>query len=124
MWESSQVGHQQRSMSTSKQADDLQSINNKTLGTASKSFPIVTLPNGEKLPTGTVGALLVNIKAYDAGDESTRAALEPVIRAAVPTLEKVGMFDLFTPDEWINNGGPGRALVGQLALKDRASGGH
>ncbi|UNI22948.1 hypothetical protein JDV02_008791 [Purpureocillium takamizusanense] len=102
-------------LTASNQADDLQSINNTTLGTNAKSFPVVTLPNGERLPTGTVGALLVNIRAFDAGDEGTRAALEPAIRAAVPVLAKVGMFDLFTPDEWINNGGPGRALVGQVA---------
>ncbi|PNY27613.1 Peptidyl-prolyl cis-trans isomerase [Tolypocladium capitatum] len=98
-------------------ADLLQNINNKTLGTSANSFPIVTLPNGEKLPTGTVGALLVNIKAYDAGDAEQRQSLEPALRAAVPVLRKVGMFDLFTPEEWTRGGGPGRSLVGSLALE-------
>lgn len=102
-------------MSTS---DSLQDINNKTLGTTAKSFPIVTLPNGDKLPTGTVGALLVNIKAYDAGDEEQRKALEPAIKAAIPVLRKVGMFDLFQEDEWIQGQSAGRALVGKLAKED------
>lgn len=97
--------------------DSLQDINNRALGTSAKSFPIVTLPNGDQLPTGTVGALLVNIKAYDAGDEEQRKALEPAIRAAIPVLRKVGMFDLFPEDEWTQGESAGRALVGKLAME-------
>ena len=100
---------------SSSAAADLQAINNKTLGTNAQSFPVVTLPNGDKVPTGTVGALLVNIKAYNAGDDEQRKALEPAIRASIPVLTKVGMFDIFTPEDWINGGSPGRALVGKLA---------
>ncbi|KAJ3474408.1 hypothetical protein NLG97_g9861 [Lecanicillium saksenae] len=99
--------------------DGLQAINNKTLGTAAGSFPVVTLPNGEKIPTGTVGALLVNIKAYDAataaGDLATQDALAAAIRAAVPVLQKVGMFELFSPDEWASDNSRGRSLVGEIA---------
>lgn len=102
---------------SSSSADDLQAINNKTLGTDAKSFPVVTLPNGDKVPTGTVGALLVNLRAYDAGDDEQRKSLEPAIRAALPVLKNVGMFGLFPPEEWIRGGSPGRALVGRLALE-------
>ncbi|KAK3186955.1 hypothetical protein K4F52_004399 [Lecanicillium sp. MT-2017a] len=100
-------------------AEALQSINNKTFGTSSSaSFPVVTLPNGDKVPTGTVGALLLNIKAYDAATTAAeRAALEPAIRAAVPVLQQVGMFDLFRPAEWVSGESPGRALVGKVAME-------
>lgn len=95
--------------------ESLQETNNKTLGTNAGTFPIITLPDGRKVPTGTVGALLVNIKAFDEGTEEQRVELEPAIRSAIPTLHKVGMFDLFTPDEWITDRSPGRSLVGRLA---------
>jgi hypothetical protein len=102
--------------------DALSDINNKTLGTSCSSsshFPVVTLPNGDKVPTGTVDALLVNIKAYDAASDSRdREAPEPAIRAAVPVLQKVGMFDLFRPSEWISGESPGRALVGRIAMEE------
>lgn len=114
-------------MSTSQQAtpgnaaDDMtrrmQEINNKTLGTAAGAFPVVTLPNGDVVPTGTVGALLINIKSYDAGDNNERVEIEQAIRATVPVLKKVGMFNLFSPEEWQHGGSPGRALVGRLALE-------
>lgn len=96
----------------------LQDINNQTMGVLAKSFPIVTLPNGDKLPTGTIGALIVNIKAYDAGDEHQRTALEPAIKAAIPVLRKVGMFDIFPEDDWIKGKSAGRALVGRLAKEE------
>lgn len=106
------------SSNTTTQAD-LQAINNKTLGTSAGSFPVVTLPNGEKIPTGTVGALLVNIAAYDAaaylGDAAAQATLEEAIRAAVPVLQKVGLFELFAPSEWDSKKSKGRSLVGQVA---------
>ncbi|KAJ5095268.1 hypothetical protein N7532_007559 [Penicillium argentinense] len=97
----------------------LQETNNKALGTAAGTFPIVTLPDGRKVPTGTVGALLVNIKAFDEGfdegSEEDRVRLELAIRSAIPTLHKIGMFDLFAPDEWFSQSSTGRSLVGQLA---------
>jgi hypothetical protein len=63
----------------------------------------------------TARALLVNIKAYDEGNEERRAELEPAIKSAIPTLVNVGMFDLFTPQEWASESSPGRTLVGKLA---------
>lgn len=98
-------------------AEDLQKINNKTLGTDQNAFPVVTLPNGHKVPTGTVGALLVNIKTYDASNDEQRKGIEPALRATIPVLQQVGMFDLFKPQEWIQGGSPGRVLVGKLALE-------
>ena len=95
--------------------ESLQETNNKTLGTTAGAFPIVTLPDGRKLPTGTVGALLVNIKSYDEATEEQRAELEPAIQSAIPTLVKIGMFNLFTPQEWASQRSPGRNLVGKLA---------
>ena len=87
---------------------NLQSINSASLGS---SFPIITLPDGRKIPTGTVGACLVNIKSYDAAhassadnDDAAQLQLQDLhakIAAAVPTLKTAGMFDLFGPDEWI-----------------------
>lgn len=74
--------------------DDLQSINSATLGTA---MPVVTLPDGTKVQTGTVGALLVNIKAYDevvaqgaGADQGKKAELEGKMAASLPLLKKVG----------------------------------
>ncbi len=99
--------------------ESLQAINNKTLGTSDGAFPVVTLPSGEKVPTGTVGALLVNIRAYDAaaaaGDTAAQDTLAAAIRAAVPVLHKVGMFDLFSPNEWASQTSRGRSLVGEIA---------
>jgi hypothetical protein len=92
--------------------ESLQETNSKTLGT---TFPIVTLPDGRAVPTGTVGALLVNIKAYDGGSDEQRVELVCAIQKAIPTLHKVGMFDLFAPPEWKSDCSPGRSLVGQLA---------
>ncbi|KAL7933070.1 hypothetical protein V8C35DRAFT_59414 [Trichoderma chlorosporum] len=100
-------------------AEDLQKINNKTLGTTGSAFPVVTLPGGQKVPTGTVGALLVNIKTYDASNDEERKNIEPALRAAVPVLQQVGMFDLFKPQEWIQGGSPGRTLVGKLAMEHK-----
>lgn len=95
--------------------ESLQETNNRTLGTSAGTFPVITLPDGRKVPTGTVGALLVNIKAYDEGDKERRAELEPAIQAAIPTLVNVGMFDLFPPREWTSETSPGRSLVGKFA---------
>lgn len=95
--------------------EELQASNNKTLGTAAGVFPIVTLPDGRKVPTGTVGALLANIKLYDESDATDRATLKEAIRSAIPTLYKVGMFDIFPPEDWMTSRSPGRSIVKDLA---------
>lgn len=50
-------------------------LNNKVLG--SQGFGVVTLADGSKVPTGTVGALMANIKRYNSlneNDHVTRSA--------------------------------------------------
>ncbi|MCJ1443004.1 MAG: hypothetical protein MMC23_003501 [Stictis urceolatum] len=99
----------------------LAASNTTTLGA---SFPVITLPDGSQVPTGTVGALLVNIKAYDAahvvGNTAEMARLEPLMRAAIPLLRKFGMFELFPPEEWAAEGregvSQGRWWVGREAM--------
>ena len=92
------------------------------------AFPIVTLPSGQKIPTGTIGTLLYNIRLYDelrAKSESSEAdpaemtKLETEMRATIPILTKVGMFDLFSAEEWSAEGAKsdGRKFVGKCALE-------
>ncbi|KAI1206501.1 uncharacterized protein F4807DRAFT_233306 [Annulohypoxylon truncatum] len=93
----------------------LASLNSATLGA---EMPQITLPDGTKVQTGTVGALLINIRtyneAYKAGDKGKLAQLEEAMRATLPLLGRVGMFDLFSPEEWIQGDNEGRRVVGKL----------
>ena len=61
---------------------------------------------------------MINIRAYNeahaAGDEQKTARLEEAMAAALPLLDKVGLFDLFAPDEWIQGSNEGRRAVGRL----------
>jgi hypothetical protein len=108
---------------------DLAQLNSATLGV---EMPEITLGNGEKVQTGTVGALLRNISAYDdlvremdaAGregcEEKLRAEVfkyETMLRTPLPLLQKVGLFNLFSPEEWINGKSPGRKYVGRCAIE-------
>jgi hypothetical protein len=76
---------------------------------------------GRKIPTGAAGACLVNIKAYDrahaAGDEDQLCELQSKIQAAVPVLKTAGMFDLFSPEDWMGGTSEGRRLVGEMAAE-------
>ncbi|PYH92072.1 hypothetical protein BO71DRAFT_432238 [Aspergillus ellipticus CBS 707.79] len=96
---------------------DLVTLNSSTLGT---KMPEVTLPDGSKVQTGTVGALLINIRAYNkayaAGDYAQMDTLQVALAAAVPLLKKVGMSELFRPEEWIQGDNKGRSLVGTIRL--------
>lgn len=113
----------------------LAALNSATLGV---EMPQITLPDGSKVQTGTMGyvfnithhlleltaklqtysALLINIRAYNeahkAGDKEKTALLEESMRATLPLLEKVGMFGLFSPEEWIQGDNEGRKVVGKL----------
>jgi hypothetical protein len=95
---------------------DLASINSATLGT---SMPVVTLPDGTKAQTGTIAALLINIRSYNEahakGDAIQMNELEEKMKLALPLLKRVGFFDLFTPDEWMAGTNEGRKLVGKIA---------
>lgn len=92
---------------------DLAAINSKILADG-ESLPMVQLKDGSKVQTGTVATMLRNIALYNAGE---RGAIEEELAAAVPTVIKVGLFDLFPAEEWIAGDNPGRRYVGQLALK-------
>lgn len=110
------TGQKKPSDATIADDESLQKINNQTLGTSPQAFPIMSLPDGSQVPTGTVGALLVNLREYDnTKDPERRKELEVSIRAAVPVLLRTGLFHLFSPDEWISGGGDGRQLVGRIA---------
>ncbi|KAI3337889.1 hypothetical protein F4824DRAFT_500136 [Ustulina deusta] len=99
----------------------LADVNSATLGA---KFPEITLPDGSKVQTGTVGALLVNIRAYNAAhaasDTAKTRVLEASFEVALPLLDKVGLFDLFAPDEWIQGNNQGRKVVGQLYQEFKA----
>lgn len=73
--------------------EDLAAINSAALGA---KFPEITLPDGSKAQTGTVGALLINIRTYNtalvAGDVAKAKALEESFKPALPLLDRVGAF--------------------------------
>ena len=56
------------------------------------------LKDGSQVQTGTVATMLHNIELYNAGQ---RGQIEEELKIAIPTLVKVGLFDLFEVDEWI-----------------------
>lgn len=98
-------------MSTPSLSPDLAAINHRIVADG-EVLPAVTLKDGSRVQTGTVAALLHNITRYNAGEGD---AVERELAAAIPTLFKVGLFDLFPPAEWIAGGNPGRRHVGELA---------
>lgn len=91
--------------------DRLASINHKIVSDG-ETLPTVQLKDGSRVQTGTVAAMLHNIALYNAGE---RGQVERELELAVPTLIKVGLFELFAPDEWIDGSNPGRELVGRYA---------
>jgi hypothetical protein len=96
--------------------NDLAAINQKILADG-ESLPLVQLKDGSRVQTGTVATMLRNIELYNAGE---RGDIEQQLEAAIPTVAKVGLFDLFPPEEWIAGDNPGRRLVGTLAAKHLA----
>ena len=97
---------------------ELAEINQKVVQDG-EVLPQVKLKDGSRVQTGTVATMLHNINLYNAG---VRGAVEEELMLAVPTLFKVGMFDLFSADEWINGTNAGRRFVGEQAkqfLADR-----
>lgn len=60
--------------------------------------------------------MLHNIALYNAGE---RGAIERELELSIPTLFKVGLFDLFSPDEWVRGDNPGRQFVGHKAIAYR-----
>lgn len=90
---------------------ELKSINQKIIADG-ESLPSVTLKDGSRVQTGTVATALHNIALYNAGE---RGQVEDELRLAVPTLIKVGLFELFPPEQWMADGNPGRAFLGREA---------
>jgi len=93
--------------------DKLAAINQKILADG-ESLPLVQLKDGSRVQTGTVATMLRNIELYNAGE---RGDIEEQLEAAIPTAAKVGLFDLFSPDEWIAGSNEGRRLVGTMAAR-------
>ncbi|KAI8621454.1 hypothetical protein BC830DRAFT_1094060 [Chytriomyces sp. MP71] len=93
-------------------SSNLAEINSKILSSESAALPAVTLKDGTKVQTGTVATMLVNIKLYNEGQ---RGGVEEELLASVPTLVKVGLFELFNVDEWIAGDNAGRTFVGRAA---------
>ncbi len=102
------------------QARDVASTYCRILNVADgASLPAIRLKDDSSVQTGTVATILKNIERFnnsqnEEGDEARRE-----LERCVPVLIRVGLFDLFVPDEWINNNGqrenPGRQFVDQLA---------
>jgi hypothetical protein len=91
----------------------LAKINQKLIAEG-ENLPAVTLKDGSRVQTGTVATMLHNIALYNRGE---RGAVEDELILAVPTLIKVGLFDLFSVDEWVSGSNPGRRFVGQEAKR-------
>ncbi|PSJ22222.1 hypothetical protein CVH10_09135 [Halomonas sp. ND22Bw] len=87
---------------------------NKKIVASGEEPPAVTLKDGSRVQTGTVATMLRNVALYNGGE---RGEVEKELEAAVPTLVKVGLFDLFSLDEWIGGSNPGRSFVGRCAQK-------
>ena len=96
-----------------KNTAQLAQVNRKILAEG-ENLPAVQLKDGSRVQTGTVAAMLHNIAAYNAGE---RGAVEQELALAIPTLFKVGLFDLFSPQEWVAGNNPGRRLVGEMAQR-------
>ncbi len=100
-------------MSQVQNTEELSQINKKIIADG-ESLPVVKLKDGSKIQTGTVGTMLHNITLYNRGE---RGRVEEELRLAVPTLFKLGLFDLFDPQEWVKGENPGRKFVGVEAQK-------
>lgn len=92
--------------------DQLSVINQKVVGEG-EVLPQVVLKDGSQVQTGTVATMLHNIELYNAGQ---RGQIEEELKIAIPTLIKVGLFDLFEVEEWIKERtNAGRTFVGMHA---------
>lgn len=104
-------------MSSIQNSNQLSSINQKIIQEG-EVLPAVTLKDGTKVQTGTVATMLHNIDLYNQG---LRGEVEQELILAIPTLIKVGLFDLFSPDEWISGDNLGRRFIGEKAKQFLAS---
>jgi hypothetical protein len=83
------------------------------------SLPAIHLKDGSTVQTGTVAAMLKNIERFNNGENKEGDEARCELERCVPVLIRVGLFQLFAPDEWINSNGQennlGRHFVGRLA---------
>lgn len=93
--------------------DQLSVINQKVVGEG-EVLPQVVLKDGSQVQTGTVATMLHNIELYNAGQ---RGQIEEELKIAIPTLIKVGLFDLFEVEEWIKGTEAVHLLECTLRLK-------
>ncbi|MFT4020894.1 MAG: hypothetical protein QM666_05175 [Acinetobacter sp.] len=93
--------------------EQLAAINQKIIQDG-QILPTVKLKDGSQVQTGTVAAMLHNIQRYNAGE---RGDVEQELILAIPTLFKVGLFDLFSVEEWIHGENAGRQFVGEQARR-------
>lgn len=93
--------------------DELARINQKILAQG-ESLPTVRLKDGTTVQTGTIATLLHNINLYNI---SKSEKIQNELKSAIPTLFKVGLFDLFPPEEWLTTTNEGRKFVGKAALE-------
>ncbi|TCP10265.1 hypothetical protein EV683_12625 [Crenobacter luteus] len=91
--------------------EQLAAVNRRILSDG-ETLPTVTLKDGSRVQTGTVAAMLHNIARYNAGE---RGEVERELALAVPTLARIGLFELFSPEEWLAGDNPGRRFVGGAA---------
>ncbi|MDV2441842.1 hypothetical protein QR665_20700 [Acinetobacter gerneri] len=91
--------------------EQLANINKKVVEDG-QNLPSVKLKDGSTVQTGTVATMLHNIQLYNFGE---RGAIEDELILAIPTLFKVGLFDLFPINEWINGDNAGRKFIGEQA---------
>ena len=99
------------SAQTPEHTEQLAAINQQVVAEG-ELLPAVRLRDGSTVQTGTVATMLVNIDRYNNGE---RGAVEEELTLAIPTLIKIGLFDLFSPDEWLQGDNPGRRLLGGKA---------
>ena len=99
-----------------KNSKKLSQINQKIVAKGS-TLPSVKLKDGTSVQTGTVATMLYNIAQYNNGE---RGSVEEELQLAIPTLFKVGLFDLFPPKEWIKGTNAGRKFIGKAAIQYQA----
>lgn len=76
------------------------------------SEPARTRCHDSVMQADPLAVLLLNIERYNLGE---RGDVEQQLALAVPTLVKIGLFNVFSPSEWIRTDNAGRRLVGLFA---------
>ena len=60
--------------------------------------------------------LTLDVCNYDKASDKSRSRGQSLrMKASIPLLRKLGMFNLFTEEEWVQGKRPGRKLMGEEA---------